>query len=293
MRGCWASIATLVITNPVSAQIVPDNTLEVNSNVAPGCTACTIEGGTVRGTNLFHSFNEFSVPTGGEAFFNNATSIQNIFTRVTGNSVSNIDGLIRANGTANLFLINPNGIIFNSNASFNIGGSFIASTANSLNFSDGINFSAVNSQNAPLLMINVPIGLQYGSNVGSVEVQGSTLQVNSGQTLALAGGNVSINGGKLLASGGRIELGGVATESTVGLLVNNPSINLSFPIGVSRSDVSLTNGAQVNVRDGSGGGGSIAINARNLNISGASTRGEQCGFVRSSKKQAIAKIKSK
>ncbi|MEH1842499.1 MAG: filamentous hemagglutinin N-terminal domain-containing protein [Nostoc sp.] len=264
------AIATFVTINPVNAQIVPDNTLPVNSSVAPGCTACTIEGGTVRGSNLFHSFSEFSVPTGGEAFFNNdATLIQNIFTRVTGNSASNIDGLIRANGTANLFLINPNGIVFNSHASLNIGGSFITSTANSLNFSDGIKFSIVNSQTPPLLTINVPIGLQYTSNPGSVEVQGANLQVNSGQTLALAGGNVSMNGGQLLARGGRVELTGVAGEGSINLVANGSSLDLNFPNSVLRTDVSITGNAKVNVR--AGGGGNIGINARNLNMARGSS----------------------
>ncbi|MBX9252520.1 filamentous hemagglutinin N-terminal domain-containing protein [Desmonostoc muscorum CCALA 125] len=271
ITGCWAIIATFVITNPVSAQIVPDNTLEVNSNVAPGCTACTIEGGTVRGTNLFHSFSEFSVPTGGEAFFNNATSIQNIFTRVTGNSVSNIDGLIQANGAANLFLLNPNGIIFGGNATLNIGGSFFASTASSLLFTDGTIFSArAASQTTPLLTINVPLGLQYGSNPGNVEVQGASLQANPGQTVALVGGDVTLNGGRLLAPGGRVELAGVAAEGSIGLVANGSSFGLSFPALVPRTDVSITNGAELNVR--AGGGGSIIINARNLNITGASTR---------------------
>ncbi|MEH1903636.1 MAG: filamentous hemagglutinin N-terminal domain-containing protein [Nostoc sp.] len=264
ITGCCA----FVMTSRVYAQIIPDNTLEVNSSVAPGCTACTIEGGTVRGSNLFHSFSKFSVPTGGEAFFNNGTQIQNILTRVTGNSVSNIDGMIRTNGTANLFLINPNGIVFNSNASLNIGGSFIASTANSLNFSDGIKFSAVNSQTPPLLTINVPIGLQYASNPGSVEVQGASLQVNSGQTLALAGGNVSVNGGQLLAPGGRVELAGVAGEGSINLVTNGSSVGLNFPNSVLRTDVSITGDAEVNVR--AGGGGSISINARNFNMAGGS-----------------------
>ncbi|MBN3873596.1 S-layer family protein [Nostoc sp. JL33] len=266
ITGCCA----FVITSPVYAQIIPDNTLEVNSSVAPGCTACTIEGGTVRGSNLFHSFSEFSVPTGGEAYFNNATQIQNIFTRVTGNSASNIDGLIRANGTANLFLINPNGIVFNSNASLNIGGSFIASTANSLNFSDGIKFSAVNSQTPPLLTMNVPIGLQFGRNPRKIQLQGSNLKVNPGQTLALVGGNVELKGGQLLASGGNVELGGMADIGTVGLSINGSYLDLSFPNGVERADVYLSNGTDVNVL--AGGGGSIAINARSLDMTGESTQ---------------------
>ena len=156
------------------AQVRPDNTLGTESSqvTSTGSGAFQINGGATRGTNLFHSFSQFSVPNNVVAAFNNALSIQNIISRVTGGSVSNIEGLIRANGAANLFLINPNGIIFGPNARLNIGGSFVGSTANNLKFADGTNFSATAHSTTPLLTISVPIGLQFGANPGRIMVQG-------------------------------------------------------------------------------------------------------------------------
>jgi filamentous hemagglutinin family protein len=271
-------------TNRANAQITPDGTLPDNSRVITQDNLTTIEAGTIEGSNLFHSFKDFSVPTGSTAYFNNAPDIQNIISRVTGGSISNIDGLIRANGTANLFLLNPNGIIFGPNAQLNIGGSFLASTANSLKFADGIEFSATTPQSKPLLTISVPIGLQYGANPERILVQGNGqgkrittelidtdfgLRVPANQTLALVGGEVVLEGATLKTAGGRIELGSVASPDIVRLTPSQNGFSLSYE-GVSTfGDIQLSQQSAV---DASGeGAGDIQVRGRRLLLRDGST----------------------
>ncbi|MEL6164508.1 MAG: filamentous hemagglutinin N-terminal domain-containing protein [Cyanobacteria bacterium J06628_3] len=84
-----------------------------------------------------------------------------------------MDGSIKANGSANLFLINSVGIVFNENARLDIGGSFFASTAESVLFADGFNYNAIVSQQTPLLTISIPVGLQMGNSSGDITINGS------------------------------------------------------------------------------------------------------------------------
>ncbi|MEH2227253.1 S-layer family protein [Nostoc sp.] len=260
------------------AQITSDTTLPINSNIQKIGNTIKIEGGTTAGNNLFHSFSEFSVPTGSTADFNNSLNIQNIISRVTGKSISNIDGLIRANGTANLFLINPNGIIFGQNARLDIGGSFVASTASSLKFADSFEFSATNPQSAPLLSINVPIGLQFEANPGAIQVQGDGqgqlidntlgLRVPANQTLALVGGDVSLEGATLLTGGGRIELGSVAGEGLVNLTFDNKSFFLGYDAVPNFGNIQLSQQATV---DASGAeGGNIQVQGKRITVTDGS-----------------------
>ena len=108
-------VCSLFASMPVLAEVTADGTTSTTVT-SPDGDNFTIDDGDRAGGNLFHSFQDFSVPTNGSAFFNNADAIENIFSRVTGGNISSIDGLIRANGSANLFLINPAGIIFGRNA---------------------------------------------------------------------------------------------------------------------------------------------------------------------------------
>ncbi|EGJ31507.1 MULTISPECIES: hypothetical protein [Moorena] len=125
-----------------------------------------------------------------------------------------------------------------------VAGSFVASTADSAVFDNGFNFSASNPQAPPLLTINIPIGLQYGSNPGSVNVTGATLTIETGQTMALLGGEVNLNGATLQVPGGRVELGGLSSRGTVTL---NGATSVSFPDGVQPADISLTNSSLVDL----------------------------------------------
>ncbi|MBD2606953.1 filamentous hemagglutinin N-terminal domain-containing protein [Scytonema hofmannii FACHB-248] len=282
----------LIATNPAIAQIVPDNTLRVNSVVTPQGNIKLINGGTIAGSNLFHSFQEFSVLTGETASFNNPVTIQNILTRVTGNSTSNINGLLQATGNANLFLINPNGIIFGRNATLDIGGSFVASTASSIKFPDGNEFSAINPQSTSLLSITVPLGLQFPGMSANIISRAANLQVLPEKTIALVGGNVTLENSQLTAPQGRIELGSVAGNSLVNL---NPTANgwtLGYSginnfgnIQLSQSTVSANSGniqlqgggvtltdgsAIVTDNSGSQNGGEIFVRATNLTVTNGS-----------------------
>nr|WP_248277610.1 filamentous hemagglutinin N-terminal domain-containing protein [Brasilonema sp. UFV-L1] len=257
-------IGSFTFINTVTAQQVTSDGTVSTTVTTPDGKNFNIDDGTRRGGNLFHSFKEFSVPNGGSANFNNATDVQNIIGRVTGGSVSDINGLIQAQGKANLFLLNPAGIMFGPNARLQIGGSFLGSTANSFVFDNGFEFSATNPQAPPLLTINIPIGLRYRDNPGNITNQSAALKVDPNKTLALVGGNVQLDGARLLTPESRVELGGVSGAGTVGLEVNNNALRLSFADNAVRADVSLTKGAEVNVRGGSGG--SIAVNAQNFKM---------------------------
>jgi filamentous hemagglutinin family protein len=257
---------------PVLAQIIPDETLGSEKSVVTSVAPASIDlitGGATRGINLFHSFQEFNVDVGRGIYFENPQGIENVLSRVTGENPSSILGLLGVLGNANLFLINPNGIIFGSEATLNIQGSFVATTANAVQFGNQGIFNTSNPITVPLLSVNPSAFLfnQLAPN-SFIYQSASFLQVPENNSLIFLGGNVTIDGGALLAPSGRVDVGGLAAEGKVELTINGGNLDLSFPRDVARADVLLTNSAGIGVAGE--GGGSIAVNARDISILGGS-----------------------
>jgi filamentous hemagglutinin family protein len=272
------------------AQITPDETLGeersvVNSGVqVRGEVGDRIEGGAQRGANLFHSFQEFNVDPGQRVYFGNPDDVRNILSRVTGGNPSNILGTLGVDGAANLFFLNPNGILFGENASLDVSGSFVATTADAIGFGDFGLFSATNPETPSQLLTIDPSAFFFNQlNPAAIENQSVAsagfdptgasgnlfgLRVGDGSSILLLGGNVTIDGGGIIAFDGRIELGSVAEPGTVGLNVEGNVLKLNLPDNLSRSDITLTNGAGLLVTDT--GSGSIALSARNMTVSGSS-----------------------
>jgi filamentous hemagglutinin family protein len=269
-----ANIVSAQTYQPSNRVPIADNTL--GTQVTGSNNNLTITGGVNRGQNLFHSFQDFSVPTGGAATFINPVGNQAIITRVTGNLGSDINGIVNTNG-ANFFLINPNGIVVGSNAQLNVGRVFAASTANGIDLVDAsgraITFGANPGSDAPLLSVNPNVLLnisQFNLAGGTGEIRNfGTIQTsNSNQYIGLIGGDIKIDGGQINAPGGRVELGGLVAPGQVEFRTAGTNPRLNFPPNVTRSNVSLTNQSTVNVAGI--GNGEIGINARNIDLSGNS-----------------------
>jgi len=290
----------LLFPTATLAQILPDRTLgNENSRTVfdtiNNLPSDRIEGGTTRGVNLFHSFREFNVGEGRGAYFANPNGIANIFTRVTGGKPSNILGTLGVQGTANLFLLNPQGIVFGSNARLDLRGSFLASTADSIVFNNGFEFSSANPSTVPLLAINIPAGLRFRDNPGTIvnssQAIGSTptlsplpveipvsnklgLAVDPGQTLALIGGDIQLPGGNLTASSGQILLGSVKSPGKVQFEPTALGVNLNYGNIQNFGSIEM-NGASINT---SGlGGGKMDIRGSNVTISSSGIYGLTLG----------------
>ncbi|MDI3461807.1 MAG: hypothetical protein OJF50_000628 [Nitrospira sp.] len=275
-----------------AAPITPSGlNTQVNISATPphGTVQYDISGGTRSGTNLFHSFGNFNVPDHNIANFLNDTGLAttNILGRVTGGNVSNIFGTIQTTGfgNANLFLMNPAGIVFGPTASLNVGGSITFTTADYLRLdkAGGPNagiFRADPTRVSLLTSASVDAFGFLGSNPGSITVEGSQFRVSEKQGISVVGGNITIQNGtlengtvqtaRLSAPNGQINL---ATAKSPGEFLQDltaaPNINgMSFR---SFGSVHLASGSTVDVSQTENGkvairGGQLVLEIQNSQL---------------------------
>ncbi|WP_446396740.1 two-partner secretion domain-containing protein [Coleofasciculus sp. E1-EBD-02] len=170
----------------INAQLVPDDTLGAeNSIVVPQEARDLIQGGARRGSNLFHSFQEFNVDPGQQVYFANPTDVDHILTRVTGTNLSNIFGTLGVEGAASLYLINPNGIIFGQDARLDVTGSFVASTADGIRLGEQGLFLATEPEKSTLLSIQPGVFFfNYLTGESATITNAGNLSVGGNLTLA-------------------------------------------------------------------------------------------------------------
>jgi filamentous hemagglutinin family protein len=275
-------------------QINPDGTLPTTVTNNGGVFEITGGGKVGNGANLFHSFKDFSIQSGDTARFVYNSGVTNIITRVTGGVASQINGTISTlntsnliPGNANLYFINPSGIIFGANAKLNIGGAFVASTASAIKFADGVEFSAVKPTPNPLLTVSVPFGLQFNNNSNSnirVDGTGNNLILNQDFSLvrqfkpsglssqpqgqiALIGGNVSLDGGNISSPQGNIDLWSV-NQGIVEITNLAGKVQLKPGNDIRYGNIELKNAASIDTSGNSAG--NIQVQGANININNGS-----------------------
>lgn len=230
----------LTLLSPLAAKAVQAQTIipapdGTGTLVTPNGNQLTIQGGQLSGdgANLFHSFLQFGLSSDQIANFAASPALQNILSRVVGGDPSVINGLIQVTGgNPNLFLLNPAGIIFGSNASLNVPAAFTATTANGVGFDSGQWFSALDGNDYAGLVGTPGVFAFTGSQPGAIVNLGN-LSVTSGQDLTLLGGTV-VSTGQLSAPGGQVTVAAVPGTSLVRVSLPGSLLSLDIqplPVG--------------------------------------------------------------
>ncbi len=250
---------SIVLLLPIAsrAQVARDATLDNHRGenlTGPGYNI-TADYGRAVGNNLFHSFSQFDLVNGDVATFSGPANIQNILSRVTGAYASSIDGTIRSTiDKANMFFMNPHGIIFGQHAQVDVSGAFVATTADYIKLGDASFVASLGADDSVLNTAPVSAFGFLGSNPGSISAQQSTLSVPGGKSFSMVGGDISVDGGTIQAPGGRVNLVSVKSPGEVALEAANLGAALpDISAFTQQGEIDLKNSSLVNV-EGAGGG---------------------------------------
>ncbi|MEM1427128.1 MAG: filamentous hemagglutinin N-terminal domain-containing protein, partial [Cyanobacteria bacterium P01_H01_bin.130] len=223
---------------PAIAQSVIPAPDELSTQVQSQGNTFEITGGQVSGdgASLFHSFSEFNLNQGETAQFLTPANTQSVLGRVVGGNPSFVDGTLQLLGSqADLYLLNPAGLVFGQNATLDVPGVFLGSTATGIGFEDAsgaVQWFDVFAPAAAQTFGGSPSLLRF-----EVEVPGSianfgNLTVAPGEQIWLVGGNV-LQAGSLTAPAGTIAITAVEGNQLARFAPVVPFSFSAVPIGTA------------------------------------------------------------
>ena len=260
--SCILCVIVLFSAQPQSyADIITDGSLGSVAPLAGPDYQIIAELGQQRGGNLFHSFSQFNIAAGESGTFSGPVSISNILSRITGGSVSTIDGVLGAEiADADFFLSNPAGVMFGANSSLDISGSVSISTADYVVLDDLTQFMSTPPA-GEILSTAAPAAFGFlDTPVGSIELQGSELTTGSGKNQNFIGAGIEADNVDFHAESGRISMISVASAGEVVVDTSNPNGFSSF------GDLSILSNSQLDVSDVGGGAGTIFLRSNQLEL---------------------------
>jgi len=279
---CIVALVSQLCLSSANAGVVLDGTMGSSGALTGPNYIISSDLGKQYGGNLFHSFNTFNLVRGEVALFSGPPTIQNIISRVTGGSASSIDGTLSSSiQGANLYLVNPAGIMFGPNASLDISGSFHASTADNMKLGNTGTFDA-RTPTSSVLTSAPPSAFGFvSSKPAPISVQGTGsdyayttyglvgLYVAEGKSISLIGGDISVTSGLLdgktatpwlIASGGRINLASVASSGEVVIESDKLAMNGFTSLG----NISLNGYGHISLEPSTGAAGELYIRGNNF-----------------------------
>jgi len=252
----------------------------------------TSDYGRVSGENLFHSFHTFNIQANEEVNFSGPNTVKNIIIRVTGDEKSFIDGQFRSNiPNANIFLLNPCGVMIGENASIDVNESFHISTADYLVMNNAEPF-IVNTENDELSFSEPTAFGILDINSGKIEITNSIIQMEPGITISVIGSEVIIKNSKINCYEGRINIASLSS-CEISLVDNGLTINGEYtPGNISILDDSEVESDDIYIWGGDvqfnnesiletfvwDSAGIISIQVKNLNVSNGSSIHSRCDF---------------
>ncbi len=266
-------ILTGLVLNTANAEVVIDNSFpgvtNGNITVVDNQYSITAANGELRGGNLFFSFSQFNVEVDRTANFSGPSTVSNIVSRVTGGEISTINGTISSDITgANLWLINPYGVLFGENAKVDIPGSFHVATADSILLRDGTPYYA-DIQQPSILVTSSPhaFGFLSGSVSSSskIDIDNAQITVAENESISIIANSISLKGSLLSASGGNISL--VAISESGEVIYSDQGIDVSSMENFGSLSLDTT---QLKI-DGVRQKGRVQITADNLELNSRNT----------------------